>query len=106
MSTDDQPVGMQADSLEALGLDFVTSAGVIKDQATKVAQNIVAAADTGYAYIDTQGKNIESGLRRVESWLNEWYQATELTGETIGQNVISMTTVDKENSDKTQQAAG
>ncbi|WP_327149702.1 hypothetical protein [Nocardia sp. NBC_01329] len=104
MSTGDQPVGMQPDALEKMGADFCTSAGVIKSQATKVADNIIGKAHVGAAY-ESEGAKIEAGLREVESWLNDWAEATELTGDAIGQDVVSMSTVDKENSDGTQKAA-
>lgn len=105
MSTGDQPVGMEADALGKLGNDFCGSAGVIKDQARKVADNIIPPSATGFAYIGDQGKNIDNGLRKIETWLNDWAEATDLIGEAIGQDVVTYSNVDKENANQTQQAA-
>ncbi|WP_328388234.1 hypothetical protein [Nocardia sp. NBC_00416] len=104
MSTGDQSVGMQPDALAKMGADFCTSAGVIKSQATKVADNIIGKAHVGAAY-ESEGVKFESGLREVESWLNDWSEATDLTGQAIGRDVVSISNVDKENSGETQKAA-
>ncbi|MEV3962677.1 hypothetical protein AB0M34_17535 [Nocardia sp. NPDC050193] len=104
MSTGDQPVGMQADALEKMGADFCTSAGVIESQATKVADNIIGKAHVGAAY-ESEGVKLEAGLREVESWLKDWAEATDLTGDAIGRDVVAMSDVDRENSDQTEQAA-
>lgn len=106
MSTGDQSVGMDADALGKLGNEFCGRAGVIKDQAKKVADNFIPPSAAGFAYIGDQGKNIDSGLRKIETWLNDWAEATDLIGEAIGQDVVTYSNVDKENSDNTQQAAG
>ncbi|WP_063061760.1 hypothetical protein [Nocardia sienata] len=103
MSTGDQTVGMQGDALVSLANNMRTSAEVVKGQVQGVAGNMVGPADTGFAY-KTQGDVIHSGLEVVQQWLNDWSEATQLTADAMGQTVIEMSTVDKENSDNTQQA--
>ncbi|WP_280462499.1 hypothetical protein [Nocardia carnea] len=105
MSTGGQPVGMDPDALGKMGNDFCGSAGVLRDQAKKVGENIIGASATGFAYVEAQGKDIENGLRAIETWLNDWAEATDLTGEAIGQDVVTYSNVDKENASQTQQAA-
>ncbi|MEU4315697.1 hypothetical protein [Nocardia sp. NPDC024068] len=104
MSTGEQTVGMQSDAVVSLANKMRTSAGEVKNQVGQVAGNMIAPGDTGFAY-KAQGDAIHAGLDAVQQWLNDWSEATQLTGDAMGQTVIEMSTVDKENSDKTQQAA-
>ncbi|NUP27227.1 MAG: hypothetical protein HOQ44_11140 [Nocardia sp.] len=104
MSTGDQSVGMQGDALVALANDMRTSAAVIEDQAKSVARSPIAPADTGAAY-KAQGDAIHAGIAAVEKWLGDWSEATQLTGDAMGQTVIEMSDVDQENAGRTQQAA-
>ncbi len=104
MSTGDQPVGMDADALGVMGNSFRTSAGVIKGQATKVAGDIIEKAHVGAAYA-TEGGELESGLREIEHWLNDWAEATQLTGQAIGDDVVKFSNVDDENASETGKAA-
>ncbi|MBF6350554.1 hypothetical protein IU448_16255 [Nocardia flavorosea] len=104
MSTGDQPVGMDADALGVMGNSFRTSAGVIKGQATKIAGDIIEKAHVGAAYAK-EGGDLESGFREIEKWLNDWAEATQLTGEAIGDNIVEFSTVDDENAGETDKAA-
>lgn len=104
MSTGDQPVGMDADALDATGNRFRASAGVIGGQAGKVAGSLVGKAHVGAAYAE-EGGAIENGLREVETWLKDWAEATQLTGEAIGRDVVEFSDVDAENAGETQKAA-
>lgn len=104
MSTGDQTVGMQGDALVSLANNMRISADVVKGEVPGVAANMVAPGDTGVAY-KTQGDAIHAGLEAVQQWLNDWSEATQLTGDAMGQTVVEMSTVDKENSDNTRQAA-
>lgn len=104
MSTGDQPVGMDADALAVTGHNFRSSAGAIKDHAQKVVDSIVDKAHVGAGHADEGGK-IANGLREVEAWLNEWSEATKRTGDAIGQDVVTISEVDTQNSNETQKAA-
>ncbi|NKY55653.1 hypothetical protein [Nocardia flavorosea] len=95
-------VGVQGDGLVSLGTKMRDSAGVVNGQVQQVA--MVAPTDTGFGY-KTQGDAIHNGLLAVQQWLKDWSEATQLTGDAMGQTVVEVSTVDKENSDNTQQAA-
>ncbi|MGI5223174.1 hypothetical protein [Nocardia sp. CA-290969] len=105
MSTGDQPVGMDSDAVVNLASNLRDSADAVKRQVQGVADNMIAPTDTGFAYKKTQGDAIHNGLLTVQQWLKDWAEATQLTGDAIGQNAISVTTVDKVNSENTEQAA-
>ncbi|MGW6331900.1 hypothetical protein [Nocardia rhamnosiphila] len=105
MSTGDRTVGMQGDALVALANDMRTSADVVKGQAGEVAGSMIAPADTGAEY-KKQGDAVHAGLEAVRQWLDDWAEATQLTGDAMGQTVIEFSTVDAENAVDTQQAAG
>jgi hypothetical protein len=104
MSTGDQTVGMQGDALVGLANNMRTSADVVKGEAGGVAGSMIAPADTGAEY-KKQGDAVHAGLEAVQQWLNDWSEATQLTGDAMGQTVIDFSTVDKENAANTQQAA-
>lgn len=95
---------MQADALGKLANDFRGSAGVVKDQAEKVSDNLVGPGDVGHNYTE-KGKRIQSGLEAVRAWLDDWSEATELTGEAIRQSVVTYSNVDRENANETRKAA-
>ncbi|MEU1984319.1 hypothetical protein [Nocardia sp. NPDC019395] len=104
MSTGDQSVGMDGPALTKMANDMRTSAGVVKGQVGSVVDHMVGSADTGFAY-KTQGDNIHAGLETVQAWLNDWSEATQLSGDAMGQTVLEISTVDQENAVGTQQAA-
>lgn len=104
MSTGDQTVGMQSDAVVSLANKMRTSAGVVKGQAGSFADSMVGPADTGAEY-KKQGDAIHAGLEAVQKWLNDWAEATQLTGDAMGQTVIEFSDVDRENAANTQQAA-
>lgn len=104
MSTGDQPVGVDSPALVNLANSMRDSAKTVKDQAATVAGATVGAADIGFAY-KTQGDAIHAGLESVQTWLKDWSEATQLSGDAMGQMEIAVTTVDQVNSDNTQQAA-
>lgn len=97
-------VGVQGDGLVSLASKMRDSAGAVKDQVAGVDATMVGSADTGFAY-ETQGDAIHAALMGVQQWLKDWSEATQLTGDALGETVVTMTTVDQENSDNTQQAA-
>jgi hypothetical protein len=104
MSTGDQSVGMDAAAVANLASNMRDSAGELNDQVQVVAGRMVAPADTGFAY-KAQGDAIHNGLLAVQQWLKDWSEATRLTGDAMGQNVTSVTSVDRVNSENTEQAA-
>lgn len=96
--------GMQSEALVGLSNDMRTSADEVKKQVASVAGGMIAPADTGFGY-KTQGDAIHAGLEAVRQWLTDWSEATQLTGDAMGQSVIEFSTVDQENAVNTQQAA-
>ncbi|MFI2232057.1 hypothetical protein [Nocardia testacea] len=104
MSTGDRTVGMQSDALVSLANNMRTSADVVKGEAGSVARSVIAPADTGAEY-KKQGDALHAGLEAVRQWLADWSEATQLTGDAMGQAVVEFSTVDKENAANTQQAA-
>ncbi|WP_157224229.1 hypothetical protein [Nocardia paucivorans] len=99
-----QPVGMEPDALGKMANDFRSSASVVKAQGEKVSTNMVGPGDVGHAYSE-KGKRIQSGLEAVQAWLNNWSEATDLTGDAIGQSVVEFSNVDRENANQNQKAA-
>ncbi|MFI1463105.1 hypothetical protein [Nocardia carnea] len=104
MSTGDQSVGMDGPALTKLANDMRASAGEVKTQVGSVVKNMVGSGDTGFAY-EAQGNQIHAGLEAVQAWLNDWSEATQLSGDAMGQTLLEISTVDQENSASTQQAA-
>lgn len=104
MSTGDQPVGVDSPALVNMANDMRDSAQTVKGQVTRIADNMVGSADTGFAY-KKQGDDIHAGMEAVQAWLNDWSEATQLSGDAMGQMELAVTTVDQVNSDNTQQAA-
>ncbi|NKY34324.1 hypothetical protein HGA13_14735 [Nocardia speluncae] len=97
-------VGVQGDGLVSLADKMRGSAGEVNKQVAVVDTDMVGSADTGFAY-EAQGNAIHAALTGVQQWLKDWSEAVQLTGDALGETVVTMTTVDQENSEKTQQAA-
>lgn len=96
--------GMQSDALVGLANDMRTSADAVKAQVTSIAGSMIDPAAAGFGY-KTQGDAIHAGLEAVQQWLADWSEATQLTGDAMGQTVLEFSTVDQENATDTQQAA-
>lgn len=98
-----QTVGVQTGELGKLGNDLRGVAGVVRDQAKKVSDNLIGPGEVGIAYAD-QGKKIHTGLEAVRSWLEDWAEATANTGDAVGASVVVYSDVDRENAAATTAA--
>ncbi|WP_459547973.1 hypothetical protein [Nocardia sp. X0981] len=96
--------GMQSEALVGLANNMRASADAVKSQVTSIAGSMIVPADTGFGY-KAQGDAIHAGLEAVQQWLDDWSEATQLTGDAMGQTVVELSTVDQENAANTQQAA-
>ncbi|MFI5777220.1 hypothetical protein [Nocardia sp. NPDC051570] len=82
-------------AVHAVANSLRTSATTLGEQAKQLRASTFGAAQAGTRYAE-QGRRIQDGLVRIESWLLRWQEASGALAEAMGRGVVVLGTTDAE----------